>query len=101
MQTLGSRYSGSWQKLALHPSPPTTKPSSRKFCALAGVRSWSKLSEGLHCSVTQQSQEISFLPTRREGRAFMHMPELTVRVVEDSLPEQVGRALREAFQRCK
>jgi hypothetical protein len=84
----------------LTPVPTDHKAEQQKILRTAGVRSWSKLSEGGCCSVTQKPQEISILPTRVEGRAFMHMPDLTIRVATDSTPEQVGRALREGFQRC-
>ena len=82
------------------PVPTDLKAEQQKILGTAGVRSWSKLSEGVCCSVTQKPQEISILPTRRERGSFMHMPELTVRIAADSTPEQVGRALREGFQRC-
>ena len=82
------------------PVPTDHKAEQQKILRAAGVRSWSKLSEGVCCSVTQKPQEISILPTRVEGRAFMHLPDLTVRIVADSTPDQVGRALREGFQRC-
>jgi hypothetical protein len=84
----------------LTPVPTDHKAEQQKILWTAGVRSWSKLSEGVCCSVTQKPQEISILPTRVEGRAFMHMPDLTIRLAADSPPEQVGRALREGFQRC-
>jgi hypothetical protein len=84
----------------LTPVPTDHKAEQQKILRTAGVRSWSKLSEGVCCSVTQKPQEISILPTRVERRAFMHMPDLTIRVAADSPPEQVGRALREGFQRC-
>jgi len=82
------------------PVPTDHKAEQQKILRAAGVRSWSKLSKRVCCSVTQKPQEISILPTRREGGAFMHMPDLTVRVAADSTPEQVGRDLREGFQRC-
>ena len=85
----------------LTPVPTDHKAEQQRILRTAGVRSWSKLSEGVCCSVTQKPQELSILPTRREGRSFMHMPELTIRIVDDSTPEEVGRALREGFQRCK
>src|SRR2546430_1126581 len=80
------------------PVPTDHKTEQQKILRTAGVRSWSKLSEGVSCSVTQKAHEISILPTRREGRAFMHVPDLTIRVATNSPPEQVGRALREGFQ---
>lgn len=82
------------------PIPIDHKAELQKILRTAGVRSWSKLSEGVCCSVTEMPQEISILPTRRETRSFMHVPELTVRVAPDSTPEQVGRALKEGFHRC-
>jgi hypothetical protein len=82
------------------PVPTDHKAEQQKILRTAGVRSWSKLSEGVSCSVTQKAHEISIVPSRREGRAFMHMPDLTIRVTADSPPDQVGRALREGFQRC-
>jgi hypothetical protein len=84
----------------LTPVPTDHKSEQKKILRTAGVRSWSKLSEGVYCSVTQKPEEISVLPTRGEGRAFVHMPDLTIRLAPDSPPEQVGRALREGFQRC-
>jgi hypothetical protein len=82
------------------PVPTDHKAEQQKILRTAGVRSWSKLSDGVYCSITQTPQEISILPTRCEGRAFMHMPELAVRIAPDSTSEQVGRALREGFQKC-
>jgi hypothetical protein len=82
------------------PVPTDHKAEQQKIPRTAGVRSWTKLSEGVCCSVTRESQEISILPTRVQGRAFMHMPDLTIRIAAGSTPEQVGRALREGFQRC-
>ena len=84
----------------LKPVPTDYKAEQKKILRTAGVRSWSKLSEGVCCSITQKPHEISILPTRSEGRAFMHVPELTIRIAEASTPERVGRALREGFQRC-
>ena len=82
------------------PVPTDHKAEQQKILRTAGVRSWSKLSEGVCCSITQKPDEISILPMRSEGRAFMHMPELTIRIAQESTPEQVGRVLREGFQRC-
>jgi hypothetical protein len=84
----------------LTPVPTDHKAEQQKILRTAGVRSWSKLSEGVSCSITQKAQEILILPTRREGRAFIHLPDLTIRVAAGSPPEQLGRALREGFQRC-
>jgi len=72
------------------PVPTDHKAEQQKILRTAGVRSWSKLSEGISCSITQKAQEVS----------IMHLPDLTVRVAADSPPEQIGRALRDGFQRC-
>jgi hypothetical protein len=82
------------------PIPYDFKAEQKKVLSNAGVRSWSKLAEGVSCSVSQKSDEISILPCRSEGRGFMHLPELTIRISGGSTPEQVGEALREGFQRC-
>jgi hypothetical protein len=84
----------------LTPVPVDHKAEQQKVLRTAGVRSWSKLSEGVHCSVTQMPQEISILPSNSESRGFAHLPEFTIRIAVDSTPKQVGRALRDGFQRC-
>lgn len=82
------------------PIPDDLKAEQKKILSNAGVKSWSKLAEGVSCSVSQRSAEISILPTRSEGRGFMHLPELAIRIPGGSTPEQVGKALRDGFQRC-
>ena len=82
------------------PIPYDFKAEQKKVLNNAGVRSWSKLAEGVSCSVSQKPDEISILPTRSAGRGFMHLPQLTIRVLGSSTPEQVGKALREGFKRC-
>ena len=82
------------------PIPYDFKAEQKKVLSNAGVRSWSKLADGVSCSASQKPHEISIMPTRSEGRGFMHLPELTIRIPADSTSEQVGKALREGFQRC-
>ncbi len=84
----------------LTPVPTDHKAEQQKILRTAGVRSWSKLSEGVYRSVTQKPHEISILPSHSESRGFSHLPDLTIHIADDSTPEQVGRALREGFQRC-
>ncbi len=84
----------------LTPVPTDHKVEQQKIPKTAGVRSWSKLSEGVYCSITQKPAEILILPSNSESRGFSHLPDLTIRIAPDCTPEQVGRALREAFQRC-
>lgn len=97
---VGSALLGVLAQARITPVPTDPKAEQQRILHAAGVRSWSKLTDGVCCSVTQRPHEVSILPTRSESRAFMHMPELTIRVPADGTPEQVGRALREGFQRC-
>jgi hypothetical protein len=98
---VGSALIGVLVDARITPIPIDHKAEQQKILRAVGVRSWSKLSDGaINCSVRQSPHEISILPTRKEGRAFFHLPQLTVRVPIDSTPEQIGRALREGFQRC-
>jgi hypothetical protein len=76
---------------------PDLPIDQKKMLQAAGVRSWKKITEGLSCHVTQIGSEISILPTRREGRAFIHVPELTVRVLLENGLESIGRALRDGL----
>ncbi|HWL51885.1 MAG TPA: contact-dependent growth inhibition system immunity protein [Chthoniobacteraceae bacterium] len=84
----------------LTPVPTDHKAEQKKILRTAGVRSWSKLSEGVYCSITQTPDAISILPSNSKNRGFSHLPDLIARIAPDSTPEQVGRALREGFQRC-
>ena len=84
----------------LTPIPYDFKAEQKKVLSIAGVRSWSKLGESASCSVSQNSHEISILSTCSDGHGFAHKPELTIRIPGSSTPEQIGRALREGFQRC-
>jgi len=98
---VGSALLGVLTEARIAPIPTDHKAEQQqRILHAAGVRSWSKLTDGVCCSVTQKPHEVSILPTRSESRAFMHMPELTVRIPADSTPEQIARALREGFQRC-
>ena len=80
--------------------PTDLKVEREKILKAAGVRSWSKLSAGLHCAISQVPPQILIMPTRREGKSFEHVPELEVRLEDSRGPEAVGKALREAFRRC-
>jgi len=84
----------------LTPVPTDHKAEQQKILRTAGVRSWSMLSEGAYCSVTQKPHQISILPSHSESRGFSHLPDLTIHIADDSTLEQVGKALREGFQRC-
>ena len=85
----------------LIPVPDDIKAVSEKIVRSANIRLGSELGKCACCSVVQNQSEIWILPTRREGRDFTQMLELTVRIPTNSTPEQVGRALRDRFQRCK
>jgi hypothetical protein len=66
-----------------------------------GVSSTKKLAEGaVNCSVGMKPDHFSILPTKRERSAFMHLPDLTIKLPIDSSPEQIGKALRDGFSRC-
>jgi hypothetical protein len=80
--------------------PTDMKAEREKILSAAGVRSWSKLCEGLQCSISQIPPEIRMLPTRRDGKSFLHLPDLEVRLPDSSGPEAVGNALRDALKRC-
>lgn len=98
---VGAALLGVLAEARITPIPTDHKSEQRKILQAAGVRSWTRLSEGVHCSVVQEPSGISILPSRRESRAFMHIPELTVRVHSGSDPAEVGRALKAAFQKCE
>jgi len=84
------------------PIPANLKIEQQKIFDVCKVRSWAKLCENaVHCSVKQSSSEITFLPTQREGRAFNHLPELTVKISATGAQDVVGKALRSCFHICK
>jgi CDI immunity protein len=66
-----------------------------------GFASANKLSyQAVCCSVTMTTKSFSILPTKRERRAFLHLPGLTITLPIDSSPEHIGKALRDGFSRC-
>jgi hypothetical protein len=83
------------------PVPTDHKAEQQKILRTAGVRSWKKLGEGVCCSVTEKPHEISILPSHSNGRGFAYLPDAIIRIAAGCAPEQVGRALREGFQRCR
>lgn len=98
---LGTALLGVLAEARITPIPTDHKAEQKKIFQAAGVRSWTKLSEGVFCSVTQEPSGLSISPSRRESQAFMHMPEFKVRVHSGSEPDEVGRALKAAFQKCE
>ena len=98
---LGAALLGVLEEARTVPVPSDRKAEQEKLVQGTGVRSWGDLSRGaIHCSVTQTPAEISILPTAEEDGGFTHVPEETVRVAAASTPEQIGKALRDGFQRC-
>jgi CDI immunity protein len=99
--TLGTELLQVLKEAATVSVPTSLKDEEKKIFKACKVQSWSKLCENsLHCNVTQTSKEISFLPTQRDGRAFHHLPDLTIRIESASSPEEIGKALRRGFQAC-
>jgi CDI immunity protein len=83
------------------PVPASLKEEQKKIFSVCKVRSWSALCENaLQCGIEQTAEQISFLPTQRDGRAFHHKPDLTIRIGVASTPEETGKALRSCFQVC-
>lgn len=98
---LGTELLQVLKEAATMPVPANLKDEHEKIFKACRVRSWSQLSEdALHCSITQMPQQISFLPTRREGRSFHHLPHLTLQTPATSPPEEIGKTLRRGFQAC-
>ena len=99
--TLGTELLQVLKEAATMPIPGTLKDERDKIFKACKVPSWSKLCENtLHCRVKQTPKEISFLPTQRDGKAFHHLPDLTIRIEPGSGPEEIGKALRRGFQAC-
>ena len=83
------------------PVPANLKDEQKKIFSACKVRSWSMLCENaLQCHIKQTSEQISFLPTQRDGRSFNHLPHLTIRIGATSPPEEIGKTLRSCFQVC-
>ena len=98
---LGSTLLDVLSKAHIATVPTNCKEEQKKILRTAGVRSWSKLSEGaVCCSVRKDPDVISVLPTRSAGKAFLDLPDLIVRVSASSTPVEIGRSLRDGFQKC-
>jgi len=98
---LGTELLRVLKEAATTPIPADLKAEMKKLQEVCKVSSLSKLCENaVHCSVRQKPDEISFLPTRREGKAFHHLPDLTIKISAASTPEEAGKALRNCFQIC-
>lgn len=99
--TLGTEMLQVLKEAATMPIPGNLKDEQEKILKVCKVQSWSKLCENtLHCHVKQTPIEISFMPTQRDGKAFHHLPDLTIRIGATSSPEEIGKALRRGLQAC-
>lgn len=99
--TLGTELIRVLKEAGTTPVPENLIDEQKKIFSTCKVRSWSALCENaFNCHIAQTSQQISFLPTKREGRGFNHLPDLIIRIGATSPPEEIGRALRRCFQAC-
>lgn len=83
------------------PPPTDLKAQQQMLFATAKVKSWKQLNHGaIYCCVSMKPAEITIIPTRNEGRGFMHLPERGLKLAANCLPKDLGAALREGFSRC-
>jgi hypothetical protein len=83
------------------PLPTDFEALKRKIARSENVQTWSNSNKGLCCSAVQMHGEIWILPTCRYGQTVTQVLKLKVCISENSTPEEVGRALRDGFRRCK
>ena len=83
------------------PPPSDLKAQQQMLFATAKVKSWKQLNTAAtNCCIFMTPADITVIPTRNEGRGFMHLPERNVKLPANCLPKDLGTALREGFSRC-
>jgi hypothetical protein len=99
--TLGTELLRALKEAATMPVPANLKDEREKIFKACKVRSWNALCENaLLCNISQTSEQMSFLPTQRDGRSFNHLPDLTIKIEVTASSEEIGKTLRRCFQVC-
>lgn len=86
------------------PHPASFEGMPEPLLDAAGVKTWAIFSKGaLSCLISEDKSEIIVTPSRRAKAkgAYLHAPDLEVKLALPASDEQIGTAVREALSRCE